>query len=188
MNPVRWKYLSAVLFALSLLFMASIIVLPQVKAPQHVVYNGPSVSYAGGDTAVSGYYIPPVDVGTKVTVSLDNFRAGAVDISIFPSQTGAISPTGVPVYIKTPIINTTEYFTADETQAYGIYVISRNTTRFTLIVEANYSAFFWLSTYSSVGVILTFATAILLYYYNFTAKRWKREQQAVREARESSRG
>lgn len=187
MNPVRWKYLSAVLFALSLIFLASIIVLPQVKAPQHVVYNGPSVSYAGGDTAVSGYYIPTVDAGTRVKVSINDFRAGAVDISIFPSQTGAIAPAGVPVYIKTPIINTTEYFTADATQAYGIYVISRNTSRFTLVVEATYSQFFWLSTYASVGVMLTFATAILLYYYNFTAKRWRLEQQAIREANESSR-
>ena len=188
MNPVRWKYLSAVMFVLSLIFLASIIFLPQLKSPQHAVYNGPAVSYNGGDTAVSGYYIPTVDNGSKVTVSIDDFKPGAIDISIFPSQTGAVSPAGLPVYIKTPLINTTEFFKADATQAYGIYVVSRNSSGFTLIVEATYSPFFWLSTYASLGVILTFATGILLYYYNFTSKRWKLEQQAIREAKNGTGG
>lgn len=183
MNPVRWKYVSAVFLALSLIFMASIFVLPEMKSPQNVVYKGPAVSYGTGDTAVSGYYIPTVDAGSKVTVSIDDFVPGAVDISIFPSQVGAVAPTGVPVYIKTPLINTTEYFTSDSTQPYGIYVISRNNSRFTLVVQATYSPFFWLWTYASVGVILTFASAILLYYYSFTSRRWSVEQKAIREAR-----
>lgn len=188
MNPVRWKRVSAVLFALSLIFMASVLILPLYKSPQQAVYKGPAVLYSGASTTISGYYIPTVDAGSKVVVSIDDFIPGAVDISVFPSQPGAIAPTGGPVYIKTPLINTTGYFTSDATQAYGIYVVSRNSTKFTLIIDATYSQFYWLSTYASVGVFLSFATAILLYYYTFTSRRWRAEQQAIREAREGTQG
>jgi hypothetical protein len=183
MNPVRWKYLSAVFLVLSLTLLVSVIVLPGVKSPQHVVYRGPAGSFEGGQTAISGYYIPTVDGGSTVTVSIQGFVPGNVDISIFPSETGGISPIGGPVYIKTPLINSTVTFRAESTQAYGIYVISRNGTNFTVVVEATYSPYYRLFTYASVGVILTFASAILLYYYNFTSKRWKLEQQAIHEAR-----
>lgn len=183
MNPVRWKYLSGVLFVLSIIFLGSTIVLPQVKSSQNVVYRGPAVAYGAGNNVVSGYYIPVVDAGSKVTVSMDDFLPGAVDISVFPSLMGGISPDGVPVYLKTPLINSSVTFTANATQAYGIYVISRNSTRYTLVVEAIYSSFFWLDTYTSVGVILTLSTGILYYFYQFSSKRWLNEQKAIREAR-----
>ena len=186
MNPVRWQYASAVMFVLSLIFMSCVLVLPLYKSPQQAVYRGPAVAYSGGNTTISGYYIPTVDAGSKVSVSIDDFIPGAVDITVFPSQPGAIAPTGGPVYIKTPLINTTGSFTSDATRAYGVYVVSRNSTKFVLIVAATYSQFYWLSTYASVGVFLTFATAILLYYYTFTSRRWKLEQQAIRQAREGT--
>jgi hypothetical protein len=183
MNPVRWKYLSAAMFVVSMTFLASVLVLPLYKSPQRAVYQGPATPYTKSGTTISGYYIPTVDEGSRVTVSIDDFLAGAIDVSIFPSQVGAISPSGGPVFVKTPQINSTEYFISDTTQPYGIYIISRNSTKFTLIVQANYSGYYWLMTYSSVAVALTIGTGVLLYYYNFTAKRWKLEQQAIREAR-----
>lgn len=187
MNPVRWKYLSAALFVMSIVFFASIIALPQVKTPQHAVYRGPAVPYGTGDTALSGYYIPTVDAGSKVTISIDEFVPGDVDITVFPTQPGAIAPTSGPVYIKTPLFNLSATFKENVTQPYGIYVISRNGTKFTLGVEATYSPFYWLPAYSSIGVILVLATGVLLYYYTFTSKRWKLEQQAIHEAREGTR-
>ena len=182
MNPVRWRATAAILFALSTVFLASVLVLPLVKTPQHSVYRGPATPYVGGDTSISGYYIPTVDSGTTITVSVDDFRAGALDISIFPSQVGGVSPSGPPVYFKTPLINTTEFFRADQTQPYGIYVISRNYTAFTIIIEATYSPYYWLTGYDTIGVSAAFAAGILLYYYSFTSKRWRLEQEAIREA------
>jgi hypothetical protein len=183
MNPVRWKYTAAVMLALSLILLGSVLILPEVKTPQHVVYYGPSVSFNGGGTSISGYYIPTVDAGSRVTVSMYDFIPGAVDISIFPSYEGGVTPSGGPIYVKTPTINTTEYFTSSATQPYGIYVITRNNSRFTLIVDATYSPWFWILAYNAVAVFLTFGSAVLLYYYNFTAKRWKNEQKAIKEAR-----
>jgi hypothetical protein len=183
MNPVRWKYLSGTLFAISLLFLGCTIVLPQVKTPQNAVYRGPAVPYGNSTTVVSGYYIPVVEAGSKVTVSIDDFLSGAVDISVFPSLMGAISPEGVPVYLKTPLINSSVTFTANATQPYGVYVISRNSTGFTLVVEATYSSFYWLNTYASIGVIAALATGILYYFYRFSSRRWVVEQKAIREAR-----
>jgi hypothetical protein len=183
MNPVRWKYLSAVMFVVSVIFLSAVIFLPLYKSPQRALYQGPATPYTKSGTTISGYYIPTVNEGSKVTVSIDDFLAGAIDVSIFPSQVGAITPSGGPVFVKTPQINSTEFFIADTTQPYGIYVISRNSTKFTLIVEATYSGYYWLSTYSSIAVALAIGTGVLLYYYNFTAKRWRMEQRAIREAR-----
>jgi hypothetical protein len=185
MNPVRWKYLAAVMFTISLVFLSSIFLLPLVKSPQRAVYNGPATSFGGEGTSISGYYIPTIDSGAKVVVYIENFIPGAIDVSIFPSQAGAISPIPgeSPVYLKSPLINETASFTASDTQPYGIYVISRNSSRFTLIVQATYSPYYWLSGYSSVTIALTFGTAVLFYYYNFTAKRWRLEQKAIKEAR-----
>jgi hypothetical protein len=188
MNPVRWKYLSAVFLVLSLIFLASVEILPLQKSPQHVVYQGPAYSSPEGGATISGYYIPTVDTGSRVTVSIYDFVPGLVDITIFPTQSGAISPSGSPLYVKTPQINTTEYFISDSTQPYGIYIYSRNNSRFTLIVDATYSPYYWLSTYASVAVFLTFASAILLYYYNFTARRWRYEQAEIRRARGEASG
>jgi hypothetical protein len=186
MNPVRWKYTAAVMLVLSVILLGTVLVLPVIKSPQHAVYYGPSVSFNGGGTSISGYYIPTVDAGSRVTVSMYDFIPGAVDISIFPSLEGGVTPAGGPIYVKTPTINTTEYFASSATQPYGIYVISRNQSRFTLIIDATYSPWFWLPAYNAVCLFLTFGSAVLLYYYTFTAKRWKNEQKAIREARGGS--
>ena len=183
MNPVRWEYTAAVMLAISLFLLGSVFILPVIKSPQHAVYYGPSNTFNGGGTSISGYYIPDVDAGSRVTVSIYDFIPGAVDISIFPSQEGGVTPAGGPIYVKTPTINTTEYFTSTTTQPYGIYVISRNESRFILIVDATYSPWYWLPSYNAVTLFLTFGSAVLLYYYTFTAKRWKNEQKAIREAR-----
>jgi hypothetical protein len=182
MNPSQWRRVSIVLFASSLLLFGLLQALPFYTAPQSVVYKGPAVPYGPGDTVVSGYYVPPVDARTKVSVTIDDFRPGALDISIFPTQVGDIAPAGVPVYVKTPIINQTATFSVNASQPYGIYVISRNFTGFTLIIGATYSPFYWLPTYSSVAVIFVFAAGVLFYYYSFTSKRWAREQNTIREA------
>jgi hypothetical protein len=183
MNPIRWKYLAAGFLVVSVAFLAAAIALPLWKSPQRAVYYGPASPYAPDGTTLSGYYIPTVDNGSTVRVSVDNFRPGSLDISIFPSGAGGIAPTGTPVYTKTPLINSTASFTAAATQPYGIYVISRNFTRYTLIIEATYSPNFWVASYTPIAIAAVLGSAILLYYYSFTSKRWVLEQRAIRDAR-----
>ncbi len=188
MNPVRWRTLSGALFVLSLVFLAATVFLPTQKYDQLASYRGPAVSYYGGDTAVSGYYIPPVQPNSKITVSLYDFIPGSVDISIFITQMGSIAPVAgiTPLYLGTPTTNQTIIFPSQDSQPIGMYVISHNRTSFILRIHAIYSPFFWLSTYTSAGVILTLGTGVLLYYYTFTARRWKLEQKAIEEATQGS--
>ena len=183
MNPVRWKYLAAIFLAVSVVFLTSDIVLPQWKSPQKAVYYGPLSGYAPDGSTISGYYIPTVDNGSTVRISIYNFIPGSLDISVFPSENGGIAPSGTPVYTKTPSINSSFYFRAGATQPYGMYIISRNFTKFTLIVEATYSPYFWVSNYTSLAIIAVLGSFVLLYYYTFTSKRWILEQKAIREAR-----
>ncbi|MDA4127809.1 MAG: hypothetical protein OK452_11510, partial [Thaumarchaeota archaeon] len=76
MNPVRWKYLATVFLFISLIFLAATLTLPLVKSPQEVRYLGPAVPYFGGNTTVSGYYIPTVDQGSTVKIAVSNFVPG----------------------------------------------------------------------------------------------------------------
>lgn len=184
MNPVRWKHLSLALLIISVGFLVSTFVLPEVRSPQDTSYRGPSVPYLNGTTALSGYYIPTVEKGSQVNITFTDFVPRMLEISVFPTQPGNIAPVpGVlPVFAKTLVNNFTLTFKALDTQPYGVFVISYNKTTFVMRVRAIYSSYYWLSTYSAVGVIATLASGILLYYYTFTARRWMDEQQAVREA------
>jgi hypothetical protein len=182
MNPVRWKYLSAAFLVVSVVLLAGIVVLPQWKTPQKAVYSGPLETAAPDGSAISGFYIPTVDNGSRITVSFYNFIPGALDFSIFPSEVGGVAPTSPGIFVKTPVINSTQYFPAAATEPYGIYVITRNFTRFTLIIQATYSPYYWLTTYSSIAVAMVLGSVVLLYYYTFTSRRWALEQKAIREA------
>ncbi|MDA4127742.1 MAG: hypothetical protein OK452_11175 [Thaumarchaeota archaeon] len=186
MNPVRWKYLAAVFFCLSLTFLAATLVLPLVKSQQEVFYQGPAVSYFGGDTAVSGYYIPTVDQGSMVKIAVSNFVPGGIELSVFPTKEGEISPTGGSVFFQTLPSNITVSFTSKSAQAYGIYVISYNGTTYVMRVSAVFSSYFWLTAYTFVGTAASLSSGILLYYYSFSSRRWKLEQQAIREAKQGA--
>jgi len=183
MNPVRWRYLAAVFLAISVIFLASGLILPNWKSPQRTVYYGPAAHYAPDGTTISGYYIPAVDNGSMIKISAYNFIPNTLYISVFPSETGGIAPTGTPVYSKAPTINSTVTIAALATQPYGIYIISHNFTKYTLIVEATYSPYFWVSNYTPIVIAAVLGSAALLYYYTFTSKRWVNEQKAIREAR-----
>jgi len=186
LNPVRWKYLAAVFFCLSLAFLAATLVLPLVKSQQEVIYQGPAVSYFGGDTAVSGYYIPTVDQGSMVKIAVSNFAPGDVELSVFPTREGTISPTGGSIFFQTLPSNITVSFTSKSEQPYGIYVISYNGTTFVMRVSAVFSSYFWLTAYTFFGVSGSLASGILLYYYIFNSRRWRLEQQAIRDAKQGS--
>jgi hypothetical protein len=183
LNPVRWKYLAAIFLCISLTFLAATLVLPLVKSPQETVYQGPAVSYFGGDTAVSGYYIPPVAQGSMVKIAVSNFLPGHVELSVFPTKENSISPTGGSIFFQTLPSNITVSFTSKESQPYGIYVISYNGTTFLIRVTGVFSSYFWLASYAFFGVVGSLASGVLLYYYTFNSRRWKIEQQAIRDAK-----
>jgi hypothetical protein len=188
LNPVRWKYLSTIFLIASVAFLALTLALPEVKSQELTSYQGPAVSYGPGNsaldnTSLSGYYIPPVSPGSTITVSFYDFIPKTIDISIFPTNPGDLSPSGSPIYFGNLVTNATYRFTA-ASGPYGMYVISRNRTSYTLKIGAYYSRYFWIAQYDFIGVIATVSSAILLYYYTFTSKRWVVEQQAIREATE----
>ncbi|HEV2227198.1 MAG TPA: hypothetical protein VGR56_10395 [Nitrososphaerales archaeon] len=186
MNPIRWKYLAAVFLCISLVFLGATLTLPLVKSPQEVTYLGPAVPYFGGNTTVSGYYIPTVDQGSTVKIAVSNFVPGDVEISVFPTKEDAIAPTSGPEFIQSLSANITISIPVRMTHAYGIYVISYNGTTYVLRVFATFSPYFWLGSYAFAGVIGALSSGILLYYYTFNSRRWKLEQQAIKEATEKS--
>lgn len=186
MNPVRWKYLAVVFLILSLVFLAATLALPLSKTQQEVTYQGPEVSYFGGNSTVSGYYVPTVDQGSTVKIALSNFIPGDVEISVFPTKEGTIAPSGGPIFLQTLHSNFTVSFKAQATQPYGVYVISYNRTTYLMRVFAVFSPYFWLGSYAFAGVVGSLSSGILLYYYIFMSRRWRLEQQAIKDAKRES--
>ncbi|HEV2137327.1 MAG TPA: hypothetical protein VGR53_00625 [Nitrososphaerales archaeon] len=186
MNSIRWKYLAAVFLCISLVFLGATLTLPLVKSPQEVTYLGPAVPYFGGNTTVSGYYIPTVDQGSTVKIAVSNFIPDDVEISVFPTKEGSIAPTSGPEFIQSLATNITISIPVRATHAYGIYVISYNGTTYVLRVFAVFSPYFWLGSYAFAGVVGALSSGILLYYYTFNSRRWKLEQQAIQEATDKS--
>jgi hypothetical protein len=157
-----------------------------MKSPQEVTYLGPAVPYFGGNTTVSGYYIPTVDQGSTVKIAVSNFVPGDVEISVFPTKEGSIAPTSGPIFIQSLPANITISIPIKATQPYGIYVISYNGTTYVLRVFAVFSPYFWFGSYAFAGVVGALSSGILLYYYIFNSKRWQLEQQAIKEATDNS--
>jgi hypothetical protein len=184
LNPVRWKYLAAAFLLASVVFLVGTLTLPQVRSPQQVTYHGPSVSYFNSTTALSGYYIPTVEKGSQVNIKFSNFVPNEVEISVFPTQPGNIAPVqgAVPVFGQTLVTNFTLSFKALATQPYGVFVVSYDNTSYVMRVQAVYSPYYWLANYEVIGVIATLCSMVLLYYYNFTATRWTKEQREIRDA------
>jgi hypothetical protein len=150
---------------------------------------GPVVPYRGSNETLSGYFIPPVDVGETINISVSLFSRASLDILIFPTGEGSIAPAGPPLLQASP--PGTSYATSlvsPQTQAYGIYVVSHNRTEFLLRVASVWSPYYVFRTYLLPAVALVMATGVATYYFTLATKREEVFEEALAEARSSGSG
>lgn len=182
-TPATWKKASLIVFYVSLAFLLLTFVLPYVKLPQTASFSGPTSPYIGSNTTLSGFFIPPVNRGDPITITISNYSKDSISITVFPTAAGNIAPTGLLLLEGIPIsTNFTAVVESTRTQPYGIYVVSYNHTTFVLKVSGSWSPFYVLTTYVLLGILFVIASAAALYYYTQADKRWTTENRALQGA------
>jgi hypothetical protein len=183
MTPSKWRLLSTTALGVSLAFLVLALTLPAVKLPQTVSHAGPSLPYLGSNTTLSGYFLPPVNRGDPIKISISNFTRDSIVVSMFPASPGNFAPLG-PLLLQE--VATGRNFTSTSlspyTQSYALFVVSYNRTSFYLQIQSTWSPFYILNTYVVPAVFLVLITGAAAYYYFFAEKRWKSEQQVIRDA------
>jgi hypothetical protein len=183
LTPSGGKALSRFVTVVSVAFLFLTIILPYLKFPQSATFSGPTTPYILSNTTLSGYFIPPVDKGNPIKITISNYSKGSVSLTVFPTAPGNIGPAGPVILEGTPIGTTfTASIDSPGTQPYGVYVVSQNRTNFTLRVDASWSPFFVLNQYIVPGVFLVIATTAAYYYYLQAERRWTTEQKVLRDA------
>ncbi len=183
MTPTKWRALTTAALALSLAFLFLTLVLPEVRSPQTANYAGPTTSYYDSTTVLSGYFLPPINKGDLIRISLSNFSRHSIVISLFPASPGNFAPVGPLLLQELPDgTNFTSILESTGTQSYGLFVVSYNRTTFSLRIQSNWSPFYVLNTYVVPAVFLVMVTGAAAYYNIYAEKRWRSEQRAVREA------
>ncbi len=186
MKASRWVRFFELLLIVALVFLVATLIMPAIKTPQELLATGPVRPYGNFNYTISGYYIPPVNEGDVVRVSIANFTPSSVEISVFPTQESTIAPAGPPIFEGSPVgRNYTNVFLSTQTQPYGIFVTSYNRTAYLLSVESSWSPFYNLREYFAPAIFLVFGAAVALYYYILTARKEALFEKAIQEARES---
>ena len=164
----------------SVALLISTFVLPLVKSPQAANFVGPTNPYASSNTMLSGFFIPPVNRGDPIKITVSNFSLRSILMTLFPASPGNIAPAG-PLLLQ--VVPTGSNFSttveSSGTQPYGLYVVSYNMTSYDLRIQSVWSPFYVVETYTVPAVFLVLATGAAAYYYAYAERRWRIEQSAV---------
>src|SRR5712691_3564447 len=155
MRPSEWRALTTGALCVSVALLISTFVLPLVKSSQAVNYVGPTNPYAGSDTMLSGFFIPPVNRGDPIKITVSNFSQRSILMTLFPASPGNITPAG-PLLLQQIATGTNFSATvkSTETQPYGLYVVSYNMTGYDLKIESVWSPYYVVDTYTGPAVFL----------------------------------
>lgn len=160
------------------------LILPVVRTPQTVALEGPTAPYGASSTTLSGYYIPPVDQGTRVTIVITGYSPSSLYLSVFSTAEGGLATIGTPILIihnfSSPLVRVS--FVSPSTQPYGIYVFSGNRTHFVIAVDGNWSGYYFLRGYTSEGLFVALVGLLGYSYFRTWEKRAALEEVARKEA------
>ena len=156
-------------------------VLPFVKLPQTFVKKGPSVKLNENITYwIDTWVLPPIDVGTPVSVDLEGAQPGGLTIAILPSRGSEVIPGSRP--LLTDALNSTQQRLAISKIApvsseYTVFIVCiRN--NFTLKIDSNWSPFYNLRVYLYFGIGALPVGLLVIYYERIK----ERQERIIREA------
>ncbi len=161
------------------------VLLPTVKTHQTAIAAGPASPYGSTDSTLSGYLIPPVDKGSKISIVVTGYTPRSISFSMFPTNGGDLSPSGAPILILNnfsgPIMKLT--VVSPNTQAYGIYIVSSNRTQFVIAVDGYWSPYYDLRGYTIEGLFVALGGLLAYYYFKHFELRRSIEEKASQELR-----
>ena len=167
------------------LFVASTLILPQVKLPQTAEDSVAPVPGATG-YQIHGYGIPPVQAGTGVTVGFSGYAPGGVVYSLTPTL-GSRSITPL-AFGRLLVSNYSFTVTAQDSYPLELAITAYNGSGYTVRYSGVWSPFDFVSVYFIPALFLFVASVAWAYYSGTRIARQLNEEAVERELGETSNG
>ncbi len=181
MKSDRKEFIARVILVAGIVFVVSVLLLPEVDASEDVSYSGPQIPYGTSKYVVNGYYFPPIPKGQVISIGITGFTPSDLLVTFYP-QGG--QQFGYPVLSVIPKNGSyLEHHTTTTSARKGSWwkrAQPRELIRANLLPKVRrreLNSSFHLVCLSAVFLVL--ATAVAAYYYTYAEKRWRKELSTV---------
>lgn len=186
----KGKTIGIILFTIGLIFLFVGTVMPYYKSPQRLEGSGPGVEFtASRPYWINSYFIPPIDAGQPITLTVLSDRAGATTVVLAYYDENLQSIVGPPLVdvIFAPDQKGLVVFTkADRSGPYFLTIDSFNSS-FTFYVASSWSPFYGLRTLAVYSFGLLPVGAVIVYYDEISEQREKMVEKALKGIKEPRR-
>jgi len=179
----KGQAIGIVLFTLALIFLFVGTVMPYYKSPQRIQGSGPKVEFTSSTPYwIDGYFIPPIDVGTPISLSVSSDRTGATTVllaSYDQDRQTIIGPPLVNVVFASAEKGLVVFTNAGRSGPYLLTITSYNSS-YTFYLSSVWSPFYALRSLTIFGLGLLPLGAATLYYDRIVEGREKMAEEALR--------
>jgi hypothetical protein len=172
-----------VLITLAVIFFAFGTIMPYYKSPQRLEGTGPGVEFTSSLSYwINSYFVPPVDAGQQMYLSVLSNRAGATTVLLAPYDPGTqtiISPVLVNVAFAPSQKGLATYTRATKPGPYLLTITSYNST-YSFTLTSVWSPFYAVRSLTIYALGLLPLGAVILYYDGIAEKREKMFEEALK--------
>ena len=180
MKARSWELISVSFSLLGGALFVSSIVLPHVKTTENLYVQGPTTPYGGSNYTISEFFLPPVDEGVPINVSLFAYKANSILITVVPLQGDSELQPILATTVTAP-----DRYSADlnssMTAPYRILVISFERTSYVLSVTSVWSPFYSAGTYTAPTIFVIMAGVAGMAYFRYRRAREEMEEKVLAE-------
>lgn len=179
----KTKAAGIVLFTLSLVFLFVGIIMPYYKSPQRLDGTGPGIVFTPSRPYwIKSYFIPPIDAGQPISLSILSDREGAttVVLAYYDQASQSIVAPALVTVIFSPNEKGLAVFTkADRTGPYLLTITSYNSS-YTFYLTSVWSPFYVLRTLTIYAFLLLPLGLVMIYYDEIVEQRERMTEEALR--------
>jgi hypothetical protein len=184
------KTLGIILCTLGLIFLFLGTVMPYYKSPQRLEGAGPGVQFTPSRPYwINSYFIPPIDAGQAVSLTVLSDRAGATTVLLAyydENLQTIIGPPIVDVIFAPDQRGLVTFARADRSGPYFLTIESFNSS-FTFYLASVWSPFYWLKPLAVYSFLLLPVGLVIVYYDEISEQREKMVEDALKDINEPRR-
>jgi len=157
--------------------------MPYYKSPQRIQGSGPGVEFSSSlPYWINTYFIPPIDAGVAINLSVLSDRAGATTVLLAPydqDRQTIIGPPLVNVVFAASEKGLVVFTDSSRSVPYLLTITSYNSS-YTFYLSSVWSRFYALRTMTIYGLGLLPFGAVTFYYDRIVERREKMAEEALR--------
>jgi hypothetical protein len=157
--------------------------MPYYKSPQRIQGSGPKVEFTSSlPYWIDTYFIPPIDAGTPISLSVSSDRTGATTVllaSYDQNRETIIGPPLVNVVFASSEKGLVVFTDASRSGPYLLTITSYNSS-YTFYLSSVWSPFYALRSLTIYGLGLLPLGAAILYYDRIVEGRERMAEEALR--------